>query len=113
VLQQLADLMQRATSRAGEVVARYGGEEFILILPGAAEDSVMRTARRLQDLVVAEAIPHETSEIAGFITVSQGLVTVRPGPDDELQPADVIKLADKALYEAKGAGRNTIVVSSP
>ncbi len=111
VLQQLADLMQRATSRAGEVVARYGGEEFILILPGASQDAVMRTARRLQDLVVAEEIAHETSEIADFITVSQGLVTVQPEPDDGLEPADVIKRADKALYEAKGAGRNTIVMA--
>jgi diguanylate cyclase (GGDEF)-like protein len=111
VLQQLADLMQRATSRAGEVVARYGGEEFILILPGASEESVMRTARRLQDLVVEKEIPHETSEIADFITVSQGLVTVQPEPDDALDPADIVKRADKALYEAKALGRNTIVVA--
>ena len=36
VLQKLADIMQRASTRAGEVVARYGGEEFILMLPGAS-----------------------------------------------------------------------------
>ncbi len=35
-LQKLADIMQRVSTRAGEVVARYGGEEFILILPGAS-----------------------------------------------------------------------------
>jgi len=112
VLQQLADLMQRATSRAGEVVARYGGEEFILILPGASRDSVMRTAERLQELVVGEGIPHEKSTVAEFVTVSQGLVTVQPEPEDDLEPMDVVKRADKALYQAKDAGRNAISVAS-
>ena len=108
VLQKLADLMQRATTRAGEVVARYGGEEFILILPGASADSAMRTASRLRDLVVEEGIPHETSKAASFITVSQGVATVVP--DSELQPADLVKQVDAALYRAKDAGRNAIAV---
>ena len=109
VLRRLADLMQRATSRAGELVARYGGEEFILILPAADEDSAMRTAIRLRELVLEEAIPHENSEAAAVITVSQGLVTVRP--KDDLLPAELIQRADKALYEAKAQGRNTIVAA--
>ncbi|MEH6636034.1 MAG: GGDEF domain-containing protein [Halioglobus sp.] len=108
VLQKLADLMQRATTRAGEVVARYGGEEFILILPGASPDSAMRTASRLRELVVEESIPHEASQVAKIITVSQGVVTVRP--DSELQPTDLVKQVDKALYRAKDTGRNTIEV---
>ena len=108
VLQKLADLMQRATTRAGEVVARYGGEEFILILPGASADSAMRTASRLRDLVVEEEIPHETSKAASFITVSQGVATVVPV--SELQPADLAKQVDAALYRAKDAGRNAIAV---
>ena len=80
-------------------------------LAGISQDAVLRTASRLQELVVAEKITHETSRVADFITVSQGLVTVRPAPDDDLEPADVIKAADKALYEAKGAGRNAIATS--
>jgi diguanylate cyclase (GGDEF)-like protein len=109
VLKRLADLMERATSRAGEVVGRYGGEEFILVLPGASADSALRTAKRLKALVIAEGIPHEQSEISEFITVSQGVVTVRP--DADLLPAEVIKRADKALYDAKHLGRNTISVA--
>lgn len=110
VLKSLADLMQRATSRAGEVVGRFGGEEFILVLPGASKESAMRTARRLKELVIAEAIPHEKSEIAEIITVSQGVVTVRP--DADLAPSEVVKWADEALYQAKDDGRNAISVSS-
>lgn len=109
VLKRLADLMQRATSRAGEMVGRYGGEEFILILPGAAMHSAMRTAERLKELVTAERIPHVKSPMGGIITVSQGLVSVMPEAD--LTPADIIKQADKALYQAKHDGRNTISAS--
>ena len=109
VLKRLADLMERATARAGEVVGRYGGEEFILVLPGATIHSALRTAERLKELVIAEAIPHEKSAIRGIITVSQGVVSVMP--DAELTPTDLVKLADKALYRSKHKGRNTITVA--
>lgn len=109
VLQQLADLMQRATTRAGEVVARFGGEEFILVLPGASSEVALRTAQRLKSLIITEAIPHKTSLGETFITVSQGIVTVQP--DGDLLPEQVIKLADDALYVAKDSGRNTIIVA--
>ena len=108
VLKRLADLMQRATSRAGEMVGRYGGEEFILVLPGASVQSAVRTAERLKDLVNSEGIAHEKSLICGFITVSQGVVSVMP--DADLMPADIIKRADNALYKAKHEGRNRICI---
>ncbi len=107
VLQTLADLMQRATTRAGEMVGRYGGEEFIIVLPGASAEAAMRTATRLLDLVTAENIPHGASEVANHITISQGIATV--SPDQDLEPNDLVKRADQALYDAKAAGRNTIV----
>lgn len=109
VLQQLADLMQRATTRAGEVVARYGGEEFILVLPGASSAVALRTAQRLKALVITEAIPHKTSLGEPFITVSQGIATVHPERD--MLPEQVIKLADDALYDAKDSGRNAIIMA--
>ncbi len=110
VLQRLADLMQRATTRAGEVVARYGGEEFILVLPGADAEAAMRTAHRLKELVAEENMPHETSSVAKMITVSQGVLTLRPGVD--IGPADLIQRVDTALYEAKDSGRDAIAVAS-
>ncbi len=109
VLQRLSDLMQRATSRAGEVVARYGGEEFIIVLPGASAKSALRTATRLKELVEVEAIPHEFSSVADHITVSQGVYTAMP--EGEMVPSDLIKPADQALYRAKDTGRNTITVA--
>jgi diguanylate cyclase (GGDEF)-like protein len=108
VLQKLADIMLRASSRAGELVARYGGEEFILLLPGASAESALRTASRLRDMIAQERIPHAASTVAEHITISQGVITVRP--EGEYLPADLIKRADQALYSAKGAGRNAIAV---
>jgi diguanylate cyclase (GGDEF)-like protein len=108
VLKRLADLMERATARAGEVVGRYGGEEFILVLPGASIDSALRTAGHLKELVAAEGIPHEKSDIGGMITVSQGVVSIMP--DADLMPEDIVKRADNALYQSKHSGRNTITV---
>ena len=107
-LKRLADLMERSTARAGEVVGRYGGEEFILVLPGASIHSALRTAERLKELVAAEGIPHEKSDIGGVITVSQGVVSVMP--DADLTAEDIIKRADNALYQSKHSGRNTITV---
>lgn len=108
VLQKLADIMQRASTRAGEVVARYGGEEFILLLPGASEASAMRTAMRLQKMIELECMPHGASEVAQYITVSQGLITVRP--EGQQDPGELIEQADRALYRAKDSGRNAIAV---
>ncbi len=109
VLQRLSDLMQRATSRAGEVVARYGGEEFIIVLPGASAASGIRPAPPQKDLGVVEPIPHSSSQIADVITISQGIATVQP--EGDLQPGDLIRKADTALYQAKDDGRNAIAVA--
>jgi diguanylate cyclase (GGDEF)-like protein len=110
VLKRLANLMERATSRAGEAVGRYGGEEFILVLPGASEEAARRTAERLRELVMAEKMPHKKSRVADIITISQGVVTFACDADES--PAELIKRADTALYRAKHQGRNAIVLAS-
>lgn len=111
VLKRLAELMRRASSRAGEMVGRYGGEEFIVVLPGASLASAVRTAKRLKQFVIDENMPHMKSAVAEYITISQGVVSVVPDADQT--PADLIKRADTALYRAKGKGRNTIIFDSP
>lgn len=108
VLQELADIMQRASTRAGEVAARYGGEEFLLILPGVSAASAMRTASRLREMIEQAEIPHASSPVSANVTISQGVITVRPS--SEHQPPDLLELADRALYSAKDAGRDAIAV---
>ncbi len=111
VLRRMASVMKRATARAGDVVARYGGEEFIIILPGVSEVGALRIAGRLKSMVAAEQIAHKTSPAGRTVTISQGVVSLKP--IGVLRPADIIRMADRALYKAKGSGRNTIVLFDP
>jgi diguanylate cyclase (GGDEF)-like protein len=88
------------------VVARYGGEEFIVILPNAELRDALRVAERLKLLVHEENIPHHTSQVADRITISQGVVAVKPSED--VDPGKIIDAADSALYRAKHDGRNRV-----
>lgn len=109
VLRRLGDLMQRATTRAGEVVARYGGEEFIAVLPNTQLAEALRTAERLKRLVNDENIPHSESEVSDRVTISQGVLSLTPTED--VDPGTLVDRADAALYRAKREGRNTITVA--
>ncbi len=67
----------------------------------------MAVANRILERVRALKIPHAQSKAAGHVTVSVGLATaVSPLKDRAL---DLVKSADKALYQAKQKGRNQIV----
>jgi len=108
-LRRLGDILNGATSRAGEVAGRYGGEEFILILPGANAETARCTAERVAALVREAHIPHGSSSVSDRVTVSQGVLTV--SPDGEIDPINLIDAADAALYRAKAEGRNRIVAA--
>ena len=86
------------------VVARYGGEEFIIILPGVDEEAATQIGWRLQRNVTASKfnVPN-TDDIA--VTASFGVAS---WTKDCVELADIIKMADKALYRAKATGRNKV-----
>lgn len=98
-LRFLADVL-RDELRGVDTAARYGGEEFAVILPQAGLDGALIVAERLRSRL-------ETTEVPGIghITGSFGLATfpLHANSRDELVGA-----ADRALYEAKHAGRNRI-----
>ncbi|MFH1138224.1 MAG: diguanylate cyclase [Pseudomonadota bacterium] len=102
-LRQVAGALRRTVARPGDIVARYGGEEFIIAaanadLFGASQigQAVCRAVENLQ-------IEHRGSPF-GRVTISLGLATGRPSR--EKKPADLVKAADQALYQAKASGRN-------
>lgn len=109
VLRRVAATL-RMSSRGTDVLGRYGGEEFLLILPGADESRLAKVGEKLRAAV--EAIPAlEFSGREGFpdtLTVSVGGAVLRAG-EGNLDHA--IARADLALYEAKHAGRNRVVVT--
>lgn len=107
-LRQIADAMQTSMLRPLDTVCRYGGEEFVALLPDTGQRSAERVAERLRAAVAGLAIPQAPGGGAKVLTVSIGEATIMAGhPDSVALLAD----ADAALYEAKAAGGNQVVVS--
>ncbi len=107
VLKELAALL-RTTLRTTDYVARYGGEEFALILPHTPEEQAATLAERLREKVAGYKFMHDTTIIP--VTVSIGLSA--RDQDKETEAESIIHDADKALYQAKGTGRNRVCSSS-
>ncbi|MBU0674272.1 MAG: GGDEF domain-containing protein [Proteobacteria bacterium] len=89
------------------VAARYGGEEFCLLLPGNDAEGARQVAERIRREVENKTIDYKGIPIR--FTVSLGVTVLNADSSDS--PADMIKRADQALYQAKEGGRNRVVVS--
>jgi diguanylate cyclase (GGDEF)-like protein len=109
-LSRIGGLIQEFARRPLDLAARYGGEEFSVILcdvsPEYVEDLAERLRQRIQTARITEdpgAADHESG-----LTVSIGAAIVTPSGDRT--PQGAVQLADEALYEAKRAGRNRVVI---
>jgi diguanylate cyclase (GGDEF)-like protein len=104
VLREIGALLGSAL-RPADVVCRYGGEEFCIVLPdtdaAGARKALGALAVKVRDLEV----PWEGETLTGF-TFSAGVAV---SPRDGIAFAALLGAADRALYEAKAAGRNCIV----
>ncbi len=105
-LKAVAEVIASAAWRPYDLAARYGGEEFVLLLPGVADPRA--ALDRVVGNLAAMALPHPASPIDAFVTVSCGCVTI--ADPAELSPENLLLRADAALYRAKEAGRNRIVM---
>jgi diguanylate cyclase (GGDEF)-like protein len=106
-LRKISSALARSCKRTTDLVARYGGEEFVLLLPDTPPDGVRMVMEAAQREVAGLAIPHASSQVAGIVTFSAGLVTY--APERDLHADDLIKRADEALYRAKHLGRNRTI----
>jgi len=106
-LRNVADIIQKATRRPGDLAARYGGEEFILVLTDTDQQGAVSLAESVRNDVFEAEIPHDGSVI-GRITLSAGIATVTPERDAD--PDGLVSRADDALYRAKDGGRNRVEV---
>ena len=110
VLRRLAET-SRSALREGDVLARIGGEEFALLLPRTRPERLPALAERLRGGVAALDVEPRGAGVAGpRCSVSVGVTSYRT--DDE--SFDVtLRRADDAMYEAKRAGRDRVVVAGP
>jgi two-component system, cell cycle response regulator len=103
VLVQLAELLTNSV-RDEDVVARFGGDEIAMILRAIPADAAMELAGRLRRLVENTVTVYQQLELK--ITVSVGVGSFPSS--DRATPQALIEDADKALYRAKGGGRNRV-----
>ncbi|WP_417565944.1 diguanylate cyclase [Marinobacter sp.] len=103
-LTQVADILASAMQRKSDMAARYGGEEFLLVLPGTSAEDAMSIAAAIREQIIAANIEHDCSPIEPFLTISIGISSVVP--HGGLTMGDLVRASDRALYTAKGSGRN-------
>jgi diguanylate cyclase (GGDEF)-like protein len=95
--------------RAYDSIGRYGGEEFLVLAPSSDAEGSMQFAERLRAGV--ESATYETEAGPLRLTLSLGVAISNPEEAPNAQP--LVQAADAALYRAKGAGRNRIVLATP
>ena len=93
--------------RTGDSAYRYGGEEFLILLPDVAPEGAIVGMERLRTAIERLAIPHAGRVPPGIMTISIGIAGWDPAVPRN--PAQVLEVADVALYAAKQHGRNRVV----
>lgn len=107
-LRRIAGVLRDGARRPGDAVARYGGEEFIILLPNTDLAGAIRIAETMLEATRTLEIAHEKAPLTGQVTISVGIGTADFVARDAVSAMSLISAADKALYEAKRAGRNRL-----
>jgi diguanylate cyclase (GGDEF)-like protein len=105
VLTRVAQLLM-AHIRGSDIACRYGGEEFIVVLPDTTLEGASRRAEEIRTAVRELQLSHRGKPL-GEITVSLGVALL---PDHVAGPEALVRVADEALYQAKAAGRDRVVM---
>lgn len=99
----------RSTVRGADLACRYGGEEFVVVMPDTSMELATSIAERLRAIIEDKPFHVRSIDRELSITASLGIATSSGafGAPDEL-----LKQADRALYEAKHTGRNRVVAAA-
>jgi diguanylate cyclase (GGDEF)-like protein/PAS domain S-box-containing protein len=104
VLQALGKILSSHT-RAGDIACRYGGEEFMIIMPSAHAAEAYKRAEQWREEFMSAQIIHKGQALSA--TLSAGVATF---PDHGATDDEIWRAADNALYKAKSAGRNCVIL---
>ncbi len=105
-LRSVAAQVARAAPRPTDLAARYGGEEFVLVLGETDAEGARYVAEKIREYVAELGVAHVTP--AQRVTISCGTATVVP--QSGLSLNELLRSADRALYQAKAEGRDRVVV---
>ena len=108
-LRRVASVM-RACAPPGALLARYGGEEFACLLPDADLDAGIALAERFRRAIAAFDVPVPGSDLTQRVTISAGVASALLRDANDAH--HLLRDADKALYQAKGDGRNRVCAAS-
>ncbi len=106
VLTEIAKIIN-AKLRDEDMACRYGGEELVMVIPGASKAITGERAETVRQAIEQHEFIHNGNKLSG-VTASLG---VSAYPDDGDTAPVLLKAADTALYLAKNAGRNRVVVT--
>jgi diguanylate cyclase (GGDEF)-like protein len=105
VLAAVGDAVSSAI-RASDFVGRYGGEEFVALLPDTDGEGAVHVAEKLRGAISQIDVPG----VSRRVSASFGLAVL---PFDAVEPEQLLRVADRALYSAKANGRDRIEVAMP
>ena len=108
-LRKVAAALQTHALRPTDIAARYGGEEFVLLFAETSVDTAARLAESIRAHIASLEIPNPRSGTSPWVTVSVGVATIVPRQGDAIEAFFVT--ADRAMYQAKAAGRNRVVTA--
>ena len=108
-LQRVAETLSKER-RAGDVCGRYGGEEFVLVVSGVTAHEAQRVAERHRRAVAGLRLSAQGGPER--ITISIGVAVLDPDQPDP-SVASMLSRADAALYRAKRAGRDCVLMADP
>jgi diguanylate cyclase (GGDEF)-like protein len=106
-LRQVAKVIAQTVKRSTDLVARYGGEEFVVVLSNTDAKGAMVVAEEIRANINELKMPHASSQICEYLTLSLGIATVVPNLNTSSKV--LVMAADQGLYQAKVQGRNRLV----
>jgi two-component system chemotaxis family response regulator WspR len=107
ILKRVAEVIQKLYRPMEDCASRFGGDEFAIVLAGGTPPDHEEIAERLRREIEALQVAHPDWDNR-FLTLSVGVASMVPEVGET--PYALIDMADRALYEAKEAGRNRVAV---
>jgi len=108
-LRKVAAALQSHALRPTDIAARFGGEEFVLLFAETSAETAFKLAESVRAHIESIELPNPRSSTSSWLTVSVGVATIVPTQQDKIESFFVA--ADRAMYQAKEAGRNRVVAA--